>query len=425
MGEYSKRLVDSLRDITSEPNRDVVLKKIAVRSSELTDSTDTYVLIRDDAELMCVAQGEMGPYYVGTRFPAGKHIAGEIFETGEPKLVNQYDEWPRRYIANLEGRARNAMGAPLTLGKEVFGVIVAVRCQEALYSELDFDMLQSFAMLASIELNNAMSLEKLSKANEELAALNYDKTQRLSATEEELKIKNRKLMDKNDELKEILLHLDDISDSNKMLLAEYMHDDTLQMLYGTTLLSKAAIAAHRNGGENLGGILEKIYDQMLIMEESLRQTISTMRPFVLNSDNVFLNIKKYLESTQKKSGIHTSFSSNYCKRIKNKDCSTAIFQVVSEAIINAYRHSRCENLDVHVDQIEITDDKYQGKHLLIIVKDDGIGFEGLSKKGHYGIRIMKMRAESIGGRVTIESKIGAGTSVSLYIPLELLTKNSE
>ena len=413
-------VVDSLRDIISNPSRDVVFEKIAKRSTELTDSTDTYVLLRKGNIMTCVAQSGGGVHEVGVEFPIRKHITGAIFENGQPKLVNNYKDWDEKYKVDYPSEVEHAMGAPLSLGGEVFGVIVAVRLGNRPYSEEDFDKLQTFAMLASIELGSALNIERLNIANRKLSELNYRKTVRISETEEELREKNQKLIQKNDELKELLIHMDEINDSNKKLLAEYMHDDTLQTLYGATMLSKAALSAYRNNSENTEQLLEKLYEQMGVMEESLRQTIFTMRPFILDCDDLAALIRKYMESTQRKSGIAVTFTDNYKGQIANRDCAMVIYQVVNEAVTNAYHHARCKSLYVTMETEQRSYKGHTGGYLVTTITDDGIGFDEGHNKGHYGIRIMKTRAESVDGRVVISSQPGAGTTVTLYIPVDKL-----
>jgi nitrate/nitrite-specific signal transduction histidine kinase len=53
------------------------------------------------------------------------------------------------------------------------------------------------------------------------------------------------------------------------------------------------------------------------------------------------------------------------------------------------------------------------------IKDDGCGFDldDLEPKGHHGLRIMGERAEEINAQLTLNSRPGCGTQITLHLPL--------
>jgi signal transduction histidine kinase len=64
------------------------------------------------------------------------------------------------------------------------------------------------------------------------------------------------------------------------------------------------------------------------------------------------------------------------------------------------------------------------QELQLSVKDDGAGFSkenGGMRPGHYGLIGMKERAAQIGGRINLASEPGRGTTVSVLLPISLLT----
>ncbi len=59
-------------------------------------------------------------------------------------------------------------------------------------------------------------------------------------------------------------------------------------------------------------------------------------------------------------------------------------------------------------------------HLQIQINDDGQGFEqseAARRGGHFGLEIMKERAASIGGDLTVESQPHHGTTVTITVPV--------
>jgi ligand-binding sensor domain-containing protein/signal transduction histidine kinase len=85
----------------------------------------------------------------------------------------------------------------------------------------------------------------------------------------------------------------------------------------------------------------------------------------------------------------------------------------TEAITNAFRHARANRIEVGLF--------YSDRTLRLVVRDDGCGIaSNIILKGrpeHFGLKGMRERAERIGGRLTVLSRPGGGTEVSLVVPL--------
>ena len=111
-----------------------------------------------------------------------------------------------------------------------------------------------------------------------------------------------------------------------------------------------------------------------------------------------------------------------------------VYQIAGEALRNAFRHARARNLEVDIH--------YDARQLRLRIQDDGRGIDpqllrtdGLS--GHYGLRGMRERAQSLGGELTIWSEVNSGTEIDLTVPssiaytkpgpsrLRILTKRSQ
>ncbi|WP_443478330.1 sensor histidine kinase [Novosphingobium aerophilum] len=84
-------------------------------------------------------------------------------------------------------------------------------------------------------------------------------------------------------------------------------------------------------------------------------------------------------------------------------------EIVAEALFNAARHARAQTVTV-----ELT---FGRRALEVVVADNGSGFESRGDSGSgFGLLGMQKRAESIGARLTVESRPGAGTSIWMRVP---------
>lgn len=87
----------------------------------------------------------------------------------------------------------------------------------------------------------------------------------------------------------------------------------------------------------------------------------------------------------------------------------AMIGIVREALHNVRKHADAESVRLEVRRAD------DGVEISVI--DDGVGFQGPSPKGHFGLEQIRELAEETGGRLETRSAPGAGTSVRAWIPL--------
>jgi signal transduction histidine kinase len=85
----------------------------------------------------------------------------------------------------------------------------------------------------------------------------------------------------------------------------------------------------------------------------------------------------------------------------------AAYYAVAETLTNAAKHAQADVIDVRVDADE--------QVLRVVVRDDGRG--GADFGGGSGLVGLSDRVEAIGGRLTVHSPLGAGTTVQISLPL--------
>ena len=85
------------------------------------------------------------------------------------------------------------------------------------------------------------------------------------------------------------------------------------------------------------------------------------------------------------------------------------FLIFKEAINNAAKYSKCKHMSISI--------RVQQKRLLLDIRDDGIGFDVNVADNGNGLINMRKRADSLKGKIVINSNPGTGTHVSLNVPV--------
>jgi two-component system sensor histidine kinase UhpB len=96
------------------------------------------------------------------------------------------------------------------------------------------------------------------------------------------------------------------------------------------------------------------------------------------------------------------------------DCASLLYQSAREALSNAFKYSDAGELTVQLAAV--------GHGIRLVVSDDGTGFDcdlALSGKNHgYGLRLMSVAVHEAGGTMSVCSKPGQGTTVTVTLPLD-------
>jgi signal transduction histidine kinase len=92
-----------------------------------------------------------------------------------------------------------------------------------------------------------------------------------------------------------------------------------------------------------------------------------------------------------------------------------IYLIGREALINAAHHSRASEIEVELE--------YAAKSLRVLIRDSGCGIdtEVLCSGGdeHWGLQGMRERAQRMGAKFRVLSRVGGGTEVELSVPGQL------
>jgi signal transduction histidine kinase len=196
------------------------------------------------------------------------------------------------------------------------------------------------------------------------------------------------------------------SEVERRRIARDLHDGVVQELAGT--------AFALSGTAREASISPELREELMGSSQALRNSLRQLRSLLVEIHPPGLNAAglgaalEDLTSSAVSAGISTSVSVNGVDGAPDH-VVTLVWRVAQEAIRNAVRHAHASELTVEVRGDE--------RQVRLTVRDDGVGFDPAEQSSarSYGLRGLQSLVEDGGGRVQVESGLGAGTTVRMAV----------
>jgi signal transduction histidine kinase/ligand-binding sensor domain-containing protein len=192
-------------------------------------------------------------------------------------------------------------------------------------------------------------------------------------------------------------------------LARELHDTLLQTIQGSKLVADHALKDMEDPGRTRTALqrLSQWLDRGVVEG---RAALDSLRNSTEDTEDLVSALRRAAEACM--SGqMQVTFSVNGTPCSMHPVARDEVLRIGTEAIRNACRHSGSALLSVELSY---------GKDLTVSVRDCGQGFDpellNDGKQGHFGIMGMRERASNLGGRLSLNSSKGQGTSLKLIVP---------
>jgi len=190
-------------------------------------------------------------------------------------------------------------------------------------------------------------------------------------------------------------------------LARELHDDL------TPRLARLAIDAARlqpvTAGPDSGGGAA-MHEELSRLSQDVHGLAYRLHPTVLEDLGLGDALRSECERVSKGQGLSVDWHIDTLPAGIAPAVTVCLFRVAQEALRNIVRHSGAQSASVTLRPKE--------GGLQLLVTDDGVGFE--PKAGHsagLGVASMRERVREVGGKFSICSEPGAGTTVQAWAPL--------
>ena len=194
-------------------------------------------------------------------------------------------------------------------------------------------------------------------------------------------------------------------------LARELHDDLGQSL---ALLSVELEMFGQNPPADPRKITARMGDfstQVQALSSEVHQLSHELHPAKLEQLGLVAAVRGFCKEFARAHGLAVEFSERDVPGDVPGDAALCLYRIAQEALHNVVKHSGGTAAKVALTR----DDG----HLRIVVADDGTGFDPQAPRtnGSLGLVSMSERAHFVGGRLTIESRPGAGTRVEVRVPI--------
>jgi signal transduction histidine kinase len=186
-------------------------------------------------------------------------------------------------------------------------------------------------------------------------------------------------------------------DEERRRLERNLHDGAQQRLVSLALMLRLAARRHPDDDD-----LARAGEELAHALQELRELARGIHPAVLTERG----LEPALRALADRAPVPVELSYAPTDRLPGP-VEAAAYYVVSEALTNVAKYADASVVRVRVDRSDGA--------ALIEVADDGAG--GADPSGGSGLRGLADRVEALGGRLTVESPVGEGTTLRAALPI--------
>ena len=218
----------------------------------------------------------------------------------------------------------------------------------------------------------------------------------------------RRIQDKNRALMAAAETAADERRDERLAVAGELHDEVLPPLFKVHLMGQV-LRRDLDSGRllNLDEDLPELLSAADAAQEAVRGLVGELRRSPLGPGGLVPTLRLLVQQLETNSSVRIQLSTS---RI---DCAPITqlltYQIAREALTNAVRHSEAKIVKLRLWQ--------DGSSVRLSIEDDGVGFvPGEYKEGHFGLQLIRERAEAAQGSVTLDSSPGTGTRIVASLP---------
>ncbi len=211
------------------------------------------------------------------------------------------------------------------------------------------------------------------------------------------------------ELQRLSAELISAQEAERKRIARELHDEVGQTIWAMMLgLTSLRSALEKNDPAAAERQLESIHGMAENTAALVRNISLLLRPSMLDDLGLIPALHWLVREFSRTSGLQVEFAAADLDLSLPEDHKTCIYRVVQESLRNVARHAAALHVKISMEH---------EPHLIRTrIQDDGRGFDPHTGKG-VGILGMEERVTRLGGKLSLDSNPGQGTTIVCELPL--------
>lgn len=195
-------------------------------------------------------------------------------------------------------------------------------------------------------------------------------------------------------------------------LAREVHDGPAQALVNAIMELGHFRRLLNSDPRSAEDTLERLEGDLRTSLSEVRQFVQDLQPGPIADLGLVVALQRYLEEYARRTRLEVGLSAEPNLERLPLALELGVFRIVQEALQNVRKHAGARRV-----LVTLSSDEHR---LRVVVRDDGVGFDPEAQRGasgHFGLTSMAERAQLLRAELIVSSSPGAGTQVSVVVPI--------
>ncbi len=199
-------------------------------------------------------------------------------------------------------------------------------------------------------------------------------------------------------------------ETERQRLSRQIHDGPAQALSNFILQTEIAMRLMDVDTAQAREELNNLKTSAMGTFQKVRNFIFELRPMMLDDLGLVPTVRRYSDAFKEQAGLDINVTVTGNERRLEPYLEVMLFRAIQELLGNAARHSQATLVKIMLD---LGEDRVR-----VSVDDNGKGFDldSVQQGNSLGLKLIRERAEMLGGNFEVDSNIGKGTRVSFAVP---------
>lgn len=259
--------------------------------------------------------------------------------------------------------------------------------------------------------NNNNEIEKVVFVNKDIT--NIKKSQQYlenfnAELEQKVAEKTTALNNLNLKLRNFTRDQEKTIEEERKYIAREIHDELGQQMtaikFDVVALKRKLVQENSEHIDKVENIVSHIDDNM----KTIRRLSLSLRPSIIDDLGLVAALNWQFNEFKRRTGLAVNFKSDIDDAHFSSHFKNSIYRICQEALTNIIRHAQATAINIELNYVfDVTEE------LVLIIQDNGKGFDSTKTFDSFGLISMQERAISVKAKLKIDSKINEGTTIVL------------